>query len=92
LNLSALGSSQAGEAVRLACLNKADLTPSMELSRESKRRASGAPFPSVGVVTINLVVYAPIAVGGRLRSKTNNKSSTSEANCRKNTSEETYHD
>jgi RES domain-containing protein len=58
LNLSALGSSQAGEAVRLACLNKADLTPSMELSRELEAEGIQALlFPSVVGGDDNLVVY-----------------------------------
>ena len=58
LNLSALGSSQAGEAVRLACLNKADLTPSMELSRELEAEGiQGLLFPSVVGGDDNLVVY-----------------------------------
>jgi hypothetical protein len=34
LNLATLGSSQAAEAVRRACLNKDDLGASMELARE----------------------------------------------------------
>ena len=46
LDLSALESSQAGEAVRLACLNKADLTASMELSRELEAEGiQGLLFP-----------------------------------------------
>jgi len=58
LDLSALGSSQAGEAVRLACLNKADLTPSMELSRELEAEGiQGLLFPSVVGGDDNLVVY-----------------------------------
>jgi len=58
LDLSALGSSQAGEAVRLACLNKADLTPSMELSRELEAEGIQALlFPSVVGGDDNLVVY-----------------------------------
>jgi hypothetical protein len=39
-----------------------------------------------------LLSIAPIAVGGRLRSKTNNKSSTKRSELPQNTSEETYHD
>jgi len=58
LDLSALGSSQAGEAVRLACLNKADLTASMELSRELEAEGiQGLLFPSVVGGDDNLVVY-----------------------------------
>jgi hypothetical protein len=58
LDLSALGSSQAGEAVRLACLNKADLTASMELSRELEAKGiQGLLFPSVVGGDDNLVVY-----------------------------------
>ena len=58
LDLSALGSSQAGEAVRLACLNKADLTASMEISRELEAEGiQGLLFPSVVGGDDNLVVY-----------------------------------
>lgn len=58
LDLSALKSSQAGEAVRLACLNKADLTASMELSRELEAEGIQALlFPSVVGGDDNLVVY-----------------------------------
>ncbi len=58
LDLSALGTSQAGEAVRLACLNKADLTASMELSRELEAEGiQGLLFPSVVGGDDNLVVY-----------------------------------
>jgi len=58
LDLSALKSSQAGEAVRLACLNKADLTASMELSRELEAEGiQGLLFPSVVGGDDNLVVY-----------------------------------
>jgi RES domain-containing protein len=58
LDLSALGSSQAGEEVRLACLNKADLTASMELSRELEAEGiQGLLFPSVVGGDDNLVVY-----------------------------------
>ena len=58
LDLSALESSQAGEAVRLACLNKADLTASMELSRELEAEGiQGLLFPSVVGGDDNLVVY-----------------------------------
>ena len=58
LDLSALESSQAGEAVRLACLNKADLTASMELSRELEAEGiQGLIFPSVVGGDDNLVVY-----------------------------------
>ena len=58
LDLSALGSSQAGEAVRLACLNKADLSASMELSRALEAEGiQGLLFPSVVGGDDNLVVY-----------------------------------
>lgn len=58
LDLSALGASQAGEAVRLASLNKADLTASMELSHELEAEGiQGLLFPSVVGGDDNLVVY-----------------------------------
>jgi RES domain-containing protein len=58
LDLSALKSSQAGDSVRLACLNKADLTASMELSRELEEEGiQGLLFPSVVGGDDNLVVY-----------------------------------
>jgi RES domain-containing protein len=58
LDLSALGVSQAGGAVRLASLNKADLTASMELSRELEAEGiQGLLFPSVVGGHDNLVVY-----------------------------------
>jgi RES domain-containing protein len=58
LNLSALGRSHAGETVSLACLNKADLTASMELSRELEAKGiQGLLFPSVVGGDDNLVVY-----------------------------------
>jgi RES domain-containing protein len=58
LDLSALGSSRAGDAVRMACLNKADLTASMELSRELEAEGiQGLLFPSVVGGDDNLVVY-----------------------------------
>jgi RES domain-containing protein len=58
LDLSALGSSQTGEAVRLACLNKANLTASMELSRELEAAGiQGLLFPSVVGGDVNLAVY-----------------------------------
>jgi hypothetical protein len=58
LDLSALGASQAGEAVRLACLNKTDLTASTELSRELEAKGiQGLLFPSVLGGDDNLVVY-----------------------------------
>jgi len=58
LDLSALGESQAGEAVRLACLNKSDLTASMDLSREFEAEGiQGLLFPSVVGGDDNLVVY-----------------------------------
>jgi RES domain-containing protein len=58
LDLSALGSSQVGEAVRVACLNKADLADSMELSRELEAEGiQGLLFPSVVGGDDNLVVY-----------------------------------
>ena len=47
-----------GGAVRLACLNKADLTASMELSRELEAEGiQGLLFPSVVGGDDNLVVY-----------------------------------
>lgn len=58
LDLSALGATPAAEAVRLACLNKADLTASMELSRELEAKGiQGLLFPSVVGGDDNLVVY-----------------------------------
>ena len=58
LDLSALKLSKDGEAVRLACLNKADLTASMELSRELEAEGiQGLLFPSVVGGDDNLVVY-----------------------------------
>ncbi len=58
LNLSTLGSSQAVEAVRTACLDKDDLTASMELARELVSGGiDGLVFPSVVGGDDNLVVY-----------------------------------
>jgi RES domain-containing protein len=58
LDLSALGASQAGEEVRLACLNKADLTASMDLARELEAKGiQGLLFPSVVGGDDNLVIY-----------------------------------
>ena len=58
LNLAALGASQAGEAVRLACLKKAVLTASMELSRQLEAEGiQGLRFPSVVGGDDNLIVY-----------------------------------
>lgn len=58
LNLSALGSSQTAEAVRAACLNKDDLSTSMELARELvSEKIDGLLFPSVVAGDDNLVVY-----------------------------------
>jgi RES domain-containing protein len=58
LNLSALGSPQAAEAVRTACLDKGDLTASMELARELiSAGIEGLVFPSVAGGDDNLVVY-----------------------------------
>ena len=56
LDLSALGWSQAGEEVRSACLNKSDLTASMELSRELEAEGIlGHLLPSVVGGDNNLV-------------------------------------
>ena len=58
LDLSTLGSSQAAEAVRTACFDKDDLTPSMELARELIAAGiEGLMFPSVVGGEDNLVVY-----------------------------------
>lgn len=58
LNLSALGSSQAAEAVRKACLDKDDLAASMALARELiSAGIEGLIFPSVVGGDDNLVVY-----------------------------------
>jgi len=58
LDLSTLGSSQAAEAVRTACFDKHDLTPSMELARELIAAGiEGLVFPSVVGGEDNLVVY-----------------------------------
>ena len=58
LDLSALESSQAGEAVRLACLNKSDLTVSMDLSCELEAEGiQGLLFRSVVGGDDNLVFY-----------------------------------
>jgi RES domain-containing protein len=93
LNLSALGSSQAGEAVRLACLNKADLTPSMELSRELEAEGiQGLLFPSVVGGDDNLVVYRANC-GRRTLTLQNEQQVIDQAKrLPQNTSEETYHD
>ena len=70
LDLSALGSSQAGEAARLACLNKADLAASMELSRELEAEGiQGLLFPSVVGGDDNLVVYRATCGRGALSLK-----------------------
>ena len=59
LDLSALGASQAGEAVRLACLIDADLTDSMEFSRKLEAVGiQGLLFPSAVGGDDNLVVYS----------------------------------
>lgn len=58
LDLSALGSSRAGEAARLACLNKGDLTASTGSSRELEAEGiQGFIFPSVVGGDDNLIVY-----------------------------------
>ena len=58
LDLSTLGSSQAAEAVRTACLDKDDLTSSMELARELiSEGIQGLVFPSAVGGDDNLVVY-----------------------------------
>ena len=58
LSLSTLGSSQAAEAVKTACLNRDDLTPSMELALELIAAGiEGLLFPSVVGGDDNLVVY-----------------------------------
>src|SRR6516225_2788060 len=58
LYLSTLGSSQAAEAVRTACLDKDDLTSSMELARDLiSAGIQGLVFPSVVGGDDNLVVY-----------------------------------
>jgi RES domain-containing protein len=58
LDLSALGSSQAGKEVQTACLAKNDLSASMELARELEAvRIQGLLFPSVVGGDENLVVY-----------------------------------
>lgn len=58
LNLSTLGSSQVAEAVRTACLDKDDLTASMELARELiSAGIQGLLFQSAVGGDDNLVVY-----------------------------------
>ena len=58
LDLSTLGSSQAAESLRSACLDKDDLTSSMELGRELIAAGiEGLVFPSVVDGDDNLVVY-----------------------------------
>lgn len=58
LDLSALGSSQAAEAVRTSCLDKNDLGLSMELARELiSKGIEGLLFPSVVGGDENLVIY-----------------------------------
>jgi RES domain-containing protein len=58
LSLATLGSSQAAEAVRTACLDKDDLSASMELARELITAGiEGLQFPSVVGGDDNLVVY-----------------------------------
>jgi len=53
-----LGSSQVAEAVRTACFDMDDLTPSMELARELiAAGVEGLVFPSVVDGDDNLVVY-----------------------------------
>jgi len=73
LDLSGLGASQTGGAVRLASLNKADLTASMELSCELEAEGiQGLPFPSVVGGDDNLVVYR-VNCGGRVLSLKNER-------------------
>ena len=58
LDLSGLGSSQAGESVWRACLAKNDLSASMDLARELEEEGiQGLLFPSVVGGDDNLVVY-----------------------------------
>lgn len=58
LELSALGSSRAPEAVRATCLEKNDLRPSMDLARELITAGiEGLVFPSVVGGEDNLIVY-----------------------------------
>lgn len=58
LSLSTLGSSQAAETVKTACLDKDDLSASMELARELiSTGIEGLLFPSVVGGDDNLVVY-----------------------------------
>jgi RES domain-containing protein len=58
LDLSALGSSQAGKEVQTACLAKNDLSASIELARELEAvRIQGLLFPSVVGGDENLIVY-----------------------------------
>ena len=58
LDLSDLGSSQAGRNVLADCLNLDDLSSSMELARELKAESiQGLLFPSVVGGDNNLVVY-----------------------------------
>jgi RES domain-containing protein len=58
LSLATLGSSQAAEAVRTACLDKDDLSTSMELARALITAGiEGLQFPSVVGGDDNLVVY-----------------------------------
>jgi RES domain-containing protein len=58
LSLTTLGSSQAAEAVITACLNKDDLSASMELAGELITAGiEGLAFPSVVGGEDNLIVY-----------------------------------
>ena len=58
LHLSGLGSSQAAEAVRAACLDKGDLSSSIELARGLiSAGIQGLVFPSAVGGDDNLVVY-----------------------------------
>jgi RES domain-containing protein len=58
LSLSTLGSSQSAEAVKTVCLDKDDLSASMELARELiSAGTEGLLFPSVVGGHDNLVVY-----------------------------------
>jgi len=58
LDLSDLGLSQTGEALRTACLAKNDLGPSMDLARELEAQGiQGLLFPSVVGGDDNLIIY-----------------------------------
>jgi RES domain-containing protein len=58
LSLTTFGSSQAAETVKTACLNKDDLSASMELAGELITAGiEGLLFPSVVGGDVNLIVY-----------------------------------